>query len=390
MQTLRHVKRPAPATAPGEAQAQAALQARFDARTRARAQQGGPAPHAAPLQAALDQSAGVRAQGALRSALDHSARVTAVVERTRTLGERSAARHAAPASAAVHGGVVQGALTPGARKALRGGLVLGGLGAGAYYGSAFGPLGTLGGGVLGGALGYYAPSALRWLRSGKLWDEVNRDERDYRTWNTPQNLADQLARSSPQFRALRALADKEVRRTHGRALAYSGDAQKTGGHSAVYGGGTVYVDEESYHPATTAQNLVFETANAAQTRFFDTLRADYADGSLADKSLAHYGELLGRKPGELGTLAEEYAHATLEARRSLLQEWAEWNSLELSRAAFQDIAPHFESDTAQDQWAVGFGPRLAARNFTEYYTDFGEDHRQQVQHALERAKLKQD
>lgn len=364
----------------------------LDRRRSARALDGSPAAlgradGGAPLQAALDRSARVRSQGGLRAALDRSPRVVAEAQRGEALGARALQRQPAAPGATP---VVQRALSRSGRSVVRGGATLAGATGLGYALSGFGLPGILGGGLVGGLAGYLAPDLVRWARSGNVWDEVNRGDRDYRTHNTPQNLADQLARESSAFRALRTRASDEVRDVHGRGLSYQAAADDVGGHSAAYGHGIVRVDEDSLGPAFTVQNLIFETANAAQSRFFETLRADYANGSMGGKTIQHYAKLLGRNPDELGGLADAYGSADLEERRSILQEWGEWNSLELSRATFKQIAPRFKSGNAQDALELGFGPRLAARSFGAYYKDFGEDHRSSVLHSLRKNKQKLD
>jgi hypothetical protein len=269
---------------------------------------------------------------------------------------------------------------------------VGGMTAGAYLGSYLDPvlpyyLGTLGGGLLGGVGGYLAPSFTRWLLSKPLAQEINRDDRRYRTWNTPQQLADQLAASSTAFRELRAMANEAVRTAYGKDLSYEA-APEGLGSSAAYGQGTVRVDE-SYHPSVTVQNLVFETANAAQTAFFNQVRADWQDDSILEKSLQHYAEMLDRDPGELGGLAEEYAEGDKHQRRSLLQEWGEWESLELARDALGQLHGMFESETAEMFWDLGFGRRLGLKSFGEYYEEYGRGHRAAVEKSFTGSKKEQ-
>jgi hypothetical protein len=88
---------------------------------------------------------------------------------------------------------------------------------------------------------------------------------------------------------------------------------------------------------------------------------------------------LDRNPQELGDLRGEYAGADLHQRRAILQEWAEWNSLELARTTFAQIAPRFTSEAARWQWEEGFGSRLGARTFAAYYQRFGQGHRAAVE-----------
>jgi hypothetical protein len=334
---------------------------------------------AAPLQAALDRSARVSTQDGLRAALDRSPRVVADAQRGEALTARAVQRRPAhPGSTPV----VQRALNRTGRRAVRGSTTLAGAGGLGYALSGFGLPGVLAGAAVGGLAGYFAPDLVRWARAGNIWDEVNQDDPRHRSWNTPGNLADQLTRDSPRFRALRRDAQREARAVHGRDLSYEAADDNIGGHTAAYGGGVVRIDEEQSSPAVSVQNLVFETANAAQSRFFDTLRADYDNGSMAGKSLREYGDLLGRDPRELGVLAKEYETTTdLRVRRAILQEWAEWNSLELARATFTEIAPRFTSDTAQFWLEQGFGGKLGARDFADYYERFGHAHRASVEHG---------
>ncbi len=328
---------------------------------------------AAPLQAALDRSARVSAQSELRASLDRSPRVVAETQRGAVLGARAVQRRATT------GPVVQRALNRTGRRVVRGGTTLGGaLGLG-YALSGFGLPGIIGGGLVGGLTGYLAPDLVRWARAGNIWTEVNNDDPRHRSWNTPANLADQLTRDSSEFRSLREKAVHSVRSVHNRSLSYESADDNIGGHSAAYGKGVVRIDEEQSSPAVSVQNLVFETANAAQSEFFDQLRADYENGAMTGRTLQHYGNLLGRDPKELGKLADEYTSADLRARRGLLQEWGEWASLELARKTFQQISPRFKSEAAQWQWDEGFGQRLSAKDFSDYYERFGHSHRKSVE-----------
>lgn len=302
-----------------------------------------------------------------------------------TLNQRGAVRHLTQRQQALSpagGAVIQ--RFPWGRTALAGAGALGGAYLGSYLDTVLPySLGTLGGGAVGGLGGFFLPSLTRWALSKDLDTEINQANRSYKTWNSPQNLADQLASSSPEFRQLRRMAQTAVRNVYGKALTYeAGDTGKTGGHTAAFSDGTVWIDE-SFHPSVTVQNLIFETANAAQSTFFAQVRADWQDGSILESSLGHYAELLGRKPGELGkTLVSEYQDGDKNQRRSLLQEWAEWNSLELARAAFGQLAGRFRDETAQMFWESGFKQRLDLKAFGEYYQEFGERHRAGVEKAI--------
>lgn len=327
----------------------------------------------ARLDAALNGSARVRSQAALGDVLARGPATTSLVG-ARTLQRRGVAPAVVQRAPQA---VVQRDLLDWASAG-------GGAAAGAYLGSYLDPflplgLGTLGGALVGGVGGYLAG---RWLVPRPLWGEVNQPGRDYRTWSGPRTLADQLTASSPEFRDLRGRATAAVRRGYGRGLEYGAmDTSRGAAHSAGYKEGRISVDAAN-HPAVTVQNLVFETANAAQTGFFDQVRADYEDGSLAERTLEHYAGLLRRPAAELAAFAEEYRDGGLEARRSLLQEWGEWNSLQLARRTFDQISGRFTGETAQDYWGLGFGPLLELQDFDEYYRERGEDHRDQVQRAL--------
>jgi hypothetical protein len=216
------------------------------------------------------------------------------------------------------------------------------------------------------------------MLAGDLWDEVNHPERGHKGWNTPGMLADKLARSSPAFQQLRQQADVAVQGTRGRDLAYQSGG--SGSHTAGYADGKVRI--AASHPAMAAQNIVFETANAAQTRFFDQVESDHLDKSITGKDIAHYAALLGRPAGELDAFADEYDKGDAIKRRSLLQEWAEWNSLALSRTALEDIRKNMKGATANELWEEGFGSVIQHKDFNAYYKARGRAHRTSVELAL--------
>jgi hypothetical protein len=146
----------------------------------------------------------------------------------------------------------------------------------------------------------------------------------------------------------------------------------------------VRIDEDR-HPAVSVPNLVFETANAAQTGFFDRVRRDHEDGSIRKKGLDHYAGLLGRDVGEMKQFAGEYEKGDAITRRALVQEWGEWNSLQLARAALKEVRGGLTGRTATDEWEkAGWDALLELEGFGDYYDLRGQDHRPAVESALRR------
>lgn len=268
-----------------------------------------------------------------------------------------------------------------------------GLAGGAYLGSyldSFVPykLGSVGGGLLGGLLGYLAPSVVRGFMYGKPWDEVNRED-SYRTGRSPQTLADQLMGSSTEFANLRDRAEREVSDTYDKDLQYGGFNVDNPMFPGAYKEENVMLDT-AQHPAIMMQHMIFETANAAQAGFFAKVLQDYEDSSVSEKSLNEYGELLGRDPNEIPEkLRLEYEKGSPAERRTLLQEWAEYNSLELARPVFNQVHDQFRSSTAQDYRDKVFDPVLAlSDSFESYYDIRGQDHREAVLKALVESEKK--
>jgi hypothetical protein len=205
--------------------------------------------------------------------------------------------------------------------------------------------------------------------------------------SSPSTIADQLMGSSEAFSELRGVADKEVNETFGKkgGVEYK-DKPKTGGGTgpAYYKDGVTYFDPNAPMPATVL-NIVFETANAAQAGKFQKVESDFDKGILMDIPMESYID----NPSLLGAYADDYNSPA--SKRSLIQEYYEWNSFLLAKNALADLSKQYTSEVASITWESSFGEVLKCKNFEEYYKLSGNTHRKAVQGTLEQAsKPKQD
>ncbi|WP_392532148.1 DUF4157 domain-containing protein [Nostoc sp. C117] len=205
---------------------------------------------------------------------------------------------------------------------------------------------------------------------------------------SPSTIANQLADSSPAFAKLRGTADTEVNNTFGKegGVEYKDKPKKGGGTSAAYyKDGVTYFDREAPMP-TTVLNIVFETANAAQAGIFQKIESDYDKGILLDTPMKSYIE----DPSLLGKYQNDYDPKNAASKRSLIQEYYEWNSCLIAQNALRDLSQRYTSEVASITWISSFGLILECRNFEEYYELQGKIHRRAVQGTLEQPKTKQD
>jgi hypothetical protein len=276
-----------------------------------------------------------------------------------------------------------------------------GVAGGAYLGSYLDPflparVGSIGGGVLGGVLGSLAPGLTRrslsrgWapeaLRQWSFWGEVNQEGDDARTFHTPRSLADQLAEQSTAFDDLRNRARESVSDVHDRELGY---VSRGGSYSGSFRKGEISIDTDD-HPSVALANVVFETANAAQSGFFEQVRKDYEDDSIMKKGLDHYADLLQRDAADMDPYRNKYESGDKVDRRVLLQEWGEYKSLQLARDALVDVRKGLKGKTSIDRWEKGlWGELLNERTFEGYYDLRGVEHGSQVEHALRESSKNQ-
>ena len=201
--------------------------------------------------------------------------------------------------------------------------------------------------------------------------------RDSTSRFTPQQLADMLTESSQKFALLRQSANAAVNQEFGNDLVYK--SAQLGASSGGYKEQQVLLaPNETSH---MLQHLVFETANASQASFFNRLLSDYGNDKM--QTLEQYGKLLNRDPKELGnSLQQKYKDGDRILKRALVQEWAEWNSLQRTKATFSEINSQFKSGGAEKAtWA--FDEQLNAKNFQDYYHNVrGEDHMNDVMAML--------
>ena len=196
----------------------------------------------------------------------------------------------------------------------------------------------------------------------------------------PSDIADQIGEESENFKALRGKADEEVGKTYGeeKKVGYNNKPKKGGGSGTAY-----YKDGDTFYDAgapiqQTVLNIVFETANAAQAGLFKKVEVDYDDGSLMDNPLTDYIE----DPSALGSLVDDFTD--LASKRSLIQEYYEWNSFKIAESSLLDIAPKYIEGGVIPSltWETSFGEILECTNFEEYYGIKGKGHRGAVEATL--------
>lgn len=198
--------------------------------------------------------------------------------------------------------------------------------------------------------------------------------------DSPNNLANQLSESFPNFQTLREEADKAVNETFNKesGVEYREKPKKGAGTApAYYKDGVTYFDSKA--PKTqTLLNIVFETANAAQARRFQSIEKDYNEGRLLDKPMTDYID----DPSSLGEYQNDYTD--IASKRSLIQEYYEWDSFLKAKPTLLEIEKKQGSESDfKTIWDSSFGDILKCKNFDKYYESHGEKHRKAVQGALE-------
>jgi hypothetical protein len=194
----------------------------------------------------------------------------------------------------------------------------------------------------------------------------------------PKDIADQLTVSSESFSALRERANVAVKEAYKgkKGVEYKPKPPKKAGTApAYYKEGATYFEEDFPMPMTVL-NIIFETANAAQAVEFKRLEKDYDEDLIMDTPYKAYGV----DTSELGPLAEEAT--TKQKKRSLIQEYYEWISLQIARNTFKQLAPKFTSEMARAAWESSFEILLGYETFMEYYNEFGKTHRKAVEATL--------
>ena len=200
------------------------------------------------------------------------------------------------------------------------------------------------------------------------------------TKSKPSDIADQIESGSDAFKALRGQADQEVADTFGKGkkVTYNDKPKEGGGTGpAYYKDGDTFYDKGAPLPQTVL-NVIFETANAAQAGLFKKVESDFDDGTLMEKELSAY---IG-DPSELGSLQDDYDSPA--SKRSLIQEYYEWNSCKIAKDSLLDIAPKYieGGDIASITWETSFGAILKCESFEQYYKLAGKAHRGAVQATL--------
>ncbi|NKB81034.1 MAG: hypothetical protein GKS05_03905 [Nitrospirales bacterium] len=211
-----------------------------------------------------------------------------------------------------------------------------------------------------------------------LWDEVSKD-----LGQKPQigasDFAESLTTESSEFSDLRKSASKETMTHHGKELEYKAKPKKGGGTSEAYfKDGTTFFNMEG-HPAMILSNVIFETANAAQSGRFLEVEKDYQTGAILGKDPSDYGVT------DLGdTLDQEYARGGKAERRSIIQERFEWDSFLLAKPTFLQIKPKIKKEI----YFAAFDHMLQMKSFETYYETYGHIHRGAVEGVLK--KIEQD
>lgn len=213
------------------------------------------------------------------------------------------------------------------------------------------------------------------------------DVRDH----NPQQIADRLSTDLPAFKTLRATADKKTQDLHGHALTYANRPKTGGGTAPAYfkSGGT-YFEPNPVHVSQTILNVIFETANGAQADLFHQVEAADEKGEFDGDSFS-YAKWVDH-PDELGDLKDTAIDSF--SRRSLVQEYYEWQSFLNAQASFKELLPSF-SDTGNKIgvssnliWETSFGAIAGCKTFLEYYKIYGKGHRGAVEGALRNAAKK--
>ncbi len=213
-----------------------------------------------------------------------------------------------------------------------------------------------------------------------VWDEVNVGFGS-KTDLDPETFAQGLTEGSEEFAALRESANEQTQEHFGEDLKYKPKPKKGGGTSEAY-----FKDDSAYfnmegHPAMILSNLIFETANAAQTGSFIQVESDYKSGAIMKKSPKDYGfEDLGDK------LTQEYEKGDGETRRSIIQERFEWNSFILAKPSFLKVKGEMKKqEKSKEMYSIyfaAFDHMLTMSTFEEYYNEYGHIHRNAVEGVL--------
>ncbi|HEX5551609.1 MAG TPA: CFI-box-CTERM domain-containing protein [Chitinophagaceae bacterium] len=213
-----------------------------------------------------------------------------------------------------------------------------------------------------------------------IWDEVQAGFGS--KTETPVNeFAENLTRESPEFEELRGKANEEIQIHHHKDLEYKPKPKKGGGTSEAY-----FKDDATYfnmdgHPAMILSNIIFETANAAQSGAFIRVEGEYKSGEIMEKSPDDYGfDDLG------GKLMREYETGDAATRCSIIQERLEWNSFILARPTFLRVKGEMTRTKKGAEiygvYFAAFDHMLEMNSFEEYYNEYGRIHRNAVEGVL--------
>lgn len=215
-----------------------------------------------------------------------------------------------------------------------------------------------------------------------VWDEVDVGF-GQKTKLSPEAFAQDLTEESEEFAELRDAANKQTREHFRKDLSYKPKPKKGGGTSEAY-----FKDDATYfnmegHPAMILSNLIFETANAAQSGSFIQVESDYKTGEIMNKTPKDYGfEDLGEK------LTKQYEIGDAEERRSIIQERFEWRSFVLAKPSFLKVKAEMQKkDKSKEMYSVYFATfdhMLSMNSFEEYYNEYGYMHKKSVEGVLRR------
>ncbi len=218
------------------------------------------------------------------------------------------------------------------------------------------------------------------IQRAEIWDEASVGF-GAKTKLIPEVYAQNLTEESEEFATLRGAANEQTQKFFGKNLNYKSKPKKGGGTSEAY-----FKDDSAYfnmegHPAMILSNIIFETANAAQSGAFIQVENDYKSGILMEKSIADYGF------DDIGdALATQYEQGDGETRRSIIQERYEWKSFILAKPTFLKVKGEMQknekSKDMYDVYFAAFDHMLSMNSFDEYYEVFGHTHRKAVEGVL--------
>lgn len=211
-------------------------------------------------------------------------------------------------------------------------------------------------------------------------DEANRGY-THKSELSPQGMADSLTTEVQEFADLRGAADAETQEQFGKPLGYKTTPKGQVATSAHFKEGQAYFARNAAL-GQTLSNIIFETANAAQSGRFAQVESDYNSGALLTKAPTDYG--VTDLPADL---ADEYRLGDGATRRSLLQERMEYDSLMMSAPAIRATFAKLTDETARVPFDLMID--FLDMDFAAYYEARGKAHRSLVENAIRAAEAKE-